>query len=178
VQALHWQIHEFVEIDSTNRWLAGARPERRGTVAWAWHQTAGRGRLGRQWESEPGSSLLLSVLLRPYLSPDERHLAVASVALAAREGLVRLCGVRPDVKSAELIFSSTTRSWVASVGDSPNEKGSDGLVIGIGINPHPFADRHERTNIRDLSGVTLDPPGRHRRLARGTRATSLIARRR
>ena len=36
-----------------------------GTVLVADHQTAGRGRADRAWTAPPGSSLLVSVLLRP-----------------------------------------------------------------------------------------------------------------
>jgi len=62
----HWQVLHFDGIDSTNRYVldearAGAPA---GLVAVADHQTAGRGRLGRSWEAAPGSSLLVSVLLR------------------------------------------------------------------------------------------------------------------
>jgi BirA family transcriptional regulator, biotin operon repressor / biotin---[acetyl-CoA-carboxylase] ligase len=75
-------IRRFDTIDSTNRYLveearAGA-PE--GVVVVAAHQTAGRGRLGRRWEAPAGTNLLLSVLLRPDLPAEERHLATASVA--------------------------------------------------------------------------------------------------
>jgi len=48
-------------------------------------QTQGRGRLGRAWVAPPGSSLLLSVVLRPPLPRDGVWLTVAAagVALAA-----------------------------------------------------------------------------------------------
>ena len=48
-------------------------------------QTQGRGRLGRAWVAPPGSSLLLSVVLRPPLPRDAVWLTVAAagVALAA-----------------------------------------------------------------------------------------------
>ena len=59
----------------------GPRGAPAGLVAVADHQTAGRGRLGRRWEAPPGSSLLVSVLLRPVLSAD-LHLCTAAVALA------------------------------------------------------------------------------------------------
>ena len=53
-----------------------------GLVAVADHQTAGRGRLGRTWVAPAGASLLMSVLLRPDLAPERRHLVTAAVALA------------------------------------------------------------------------------------------------
>ena len=51
-----WEIRRFAEIDSTNTYV---RQEARhgapeGLVAVAEHQTAGRGRLDRRWESPPG----------------------------------------------------------------------------------------------------------------------------
>jgi BirA family biotin operon repressor/biotin-[acetyl-CoA-carboxylase] ligase len=61
------EIRTFSIIDSTNRYLkdqarAGARE---GLVAVAGHQSGGRGRHGRTWDSKPGVALLLSVLMRP-----------------------------------------------------------------------------------------------------------------
>ncbi|HZD00193.1 MAG TPA: biotin--[acetyl-CoA-carboxylase] ligase [Actinomycetes bacterium] len=65
---------------------AGA-PE--GATVVAEEQTAGRGRLGRTWVAPPGTSLLVSVVLRPALSSGQTWLvaALAGVALvdAARE---------------------------------------------------------------------------------------------
>ncbi|MFN2590713.1 MAG: biotin--[acetyl-CoA-carboxylase] ligase [Actinomycetota bacterium] len=72
------------ETDSTNSDLL--RLAMNGAPAWtvlvAGHQTAGRGRLGRTWISEPGSSLLLSVLLRPALPPADAPLLSLGAALA------------------------------------------------------------------------------------------------
>ena len=59
------------------------------------HQTAGRGRLGRTWEAPAGASLLMSVLLRPDLAPERRHLATAAVALA---GAAAIAEAGPDLK--------------------------------------------------------------------------------
>ncbi len=59
------KLFVFHEIDSTNacaRALADIGNPL-GTVIIADHQTAGRGRLGRPWNSEPRTNLLFSVLL-------------------------------------------------------------------------------------------------------------------
>lgn len=50
-------------VETTQRMLPEDAPH--GAVAFAEHQTAGRGRLGRTWLDEPGAGLLLSVVLRP-----------------------------------------------------------------------------------------------------------------
>ncbi len=93
-------IRRFDSLDSTNRYLlAEARsgaPE--GVVAVAEFQTAGRGRLGRHWEAPAGSNLLASVLLRPELPLDQRHLAASVMALAAADAAVLVAGTPLAVK--------------------------------------------------------------------------------
>jgi BirA family biotin operon repressor/biotin-[acetyl-CoA-carboxylase] ligase len=56
-----------------------------GATVVAEEQTEGRGRLGRVWVAPPGSSLLVSVVLRPPIATDAVWLTVAAagVALAA-----------------------------------------------------------------------------------------------
>ncbi|MGP8149633.1 MAG: biotin--[acetyl-CoA-carboxylase] ligase [Acidimicrobiales bacterium] len=89
-------------VDSTNRYLAGlvsaglqgGREVPEGYAVVADHQTEGRGRRGRSWEAPPGTAVLCSILLKPDLGPDELHLAVWAVALAA----VRACRVTAGVE--------------------------------------------------------------------------------
>ncbi|HEX6676822.1 MAG TPA: hypothetical protein VF486_17560, partial [Actinomycetes bacterium] len=59
---------------------AAGAPEGATVVADA--QQAGRGRLGRGWDAPPGSSLLLTVVLRPRLAPEQAWLAVAAAGIA------------------------------------------------------------------------------------------------
>nr|MDQ2728591.1 biotin--[acetyl-CoA-carboxylase] ligase [Actinomycetota bacterium] len=93
-------IRVLAEINSTNR--AARRladdgaPE--GLVVIAEHQTAGRGRLGRSWDARPGTSVLMSVLLRPRLAMADLHLVSAAVALAGRTACSEVAGFRPDLK--------------------------------------------------------------------------------
>ena len=53
-----------------------------GATVVAEEQTEGRGRLGRTWVALPGSSLLLSVVLRPPLPRDAVWLTVAAAGVA------------------------------------------------------------------------------------------------
>ena len=55
------------EVGSTNliarELAAGGAPH--GTVVTAGHQSAGRGRSDRVWQAPPGSSVLMSLVVRP-----------------------------------------------------------------------------------------------------------------
>ncbi|MGQ0519818.1 MAG: biotin--[acetyl-CoA-carboxylase] ligase [Actinomycetota bacterium] len=121
----------MAEVDSTNRVvLDHARSGgREGFVAVAGHQTAGRGRLGRRWEAAPGTSLLVSVLLRPALPAGRRHLAVAAVALAAADACASVAGVRPDLKwPNDLVVGDAKVAGILA------EVDGDAVVVGLGLN--------------------------------------------
>lgn len=78
---------------STNEVAKGLARRRapEGTVVLAEEQTAGKGRLGRSWAAPAGSSLLLSVILRPTLSRLPQLTMMASLAAArAVEGATGL----------------------------------------------------------------------------------------
>ena len=110
--------------------LARGGPE--GQVLVAEEQTAGRGRAGRTWVSQPGASLTFSVLLRP-----------ASVPPSARGWLPLLTGVAvaAGVRSASGVAASLKWPNDVLVRDRKlagilAEQSADGdaVVIGVGLN--------------------------------------------
>lgn len=68
---LGWRVEVLEATPSTNAALAerARSGEEPGLVLVTEHQTAGRGRLDRVWETPPRSSLTFSVLLRPDVAP-------------------------------------------------------------------------------------------------------------
>ena len=91
----------FEHLDSTNTRAAAraeADPEADGLVLIAENQSAGRGQSGRVWQSRPGSSLLMSVVLRP--PPELRRPVVltAWVAVSVAEAILTLTGVQAKIK--------------------------------------------------------------------------------
>ena len=93
------------------------------------HQTAGRGRLGRAWVAPPGASLLASVLLRPTLAPERRHLLVAAAALAMAEAVEATTGVVAGLKwPNDLLVGERKLCGVLA------EAAADALVVGLGVN--------------------------------------------
>lgn len=118
--------------DSTNRVVAdlAARGVPEGVVVAADLQTAGRGRLDRTWEAEPGSALLVSVLLRPAGLPIPRwHLLTAAAGLAARDACEAVGGHRPDLKwPNDLVSANGKLAGILA------ESTSGAAVVGMGLN--------------------------------------------
>jgi len=92
----------LAEVGSTNEVarqlaMAGA-PD--GTLVVADYQTAGRGRLGRRWESPPGTGLLLSLLWRcgSFLDPNQVQALTMACGLAAADAVECVTGLSVDLK--------------------------------------------------------------------------------
>ena len=131
-----WDVHWFDEVDSTNTYVRdqarrGAPP---GLVAVADHQTAGRGRLDRRWESPPGANLLASVLLRPQCDGAGVHLCTGAVALAAADACREVAGVEPVLKwPNDLLVGGSKLAGVLA--EAEFSGGSlVAVVVGIGVN--------------------------------------------
>ena len=124
-----WDVHRFAEIDSTNAWIVDrartGAPE--GTVVVADHQTAGRGRLGRRWESPPGANLLFSVLLRPEVVS---HLVMVRVALAARDAVRAVTGQEAGLKWPNDLVTEDG----AKLGGLLAEREGGAVAVGLGLN--------------------------------------------
>ncbi len=61
-------------------------------------QTAGRGRLDRQWSSPEGQGVWLSVLLRPALQPEDAPLITFACALAMAKAVREVTGLGARIK--------------------------------------------------------------------------------
>ena len=136
MSGVEWEICWFDQIDSTNTYVReqarDGSPE--GLVAVADHQTAGRGRLGRRWESPPGANLLASVLLRPHIDPADLHLCTTVVALAAMDACRVVAGVGTLLKWPNDLLVEGAK--VAGILAEAEFAGADlaAVVVGIGIN--------------------------------------------
>ena len=119
-------VRWFPEIDSTNRLAAelarDGAPD--GLVVGADHQTAGRGRRGRTWESRPGTSLLVSVVLRP-VPP----LVTLAAGLAVADACEAVAPVPVRLKWPNDVFSADGK-----LGGILSELVGDAAVVGLGLN--------------------------------------------
>lgn len=130
------QIYWFDSIDSTNtrakQMAADGAPY--GTVLIADHQTGGRGRLGRTFQSPSGMGIYMSVILRPQCRPEHLMHLTCAAAVAACDAIEAAVGLRPGIKwTNDLVHSS--RKLAGILTELSVEAGTvNCAVIGIGIN--------------------------------------------
>lgn len=126
----------FNRITSTNDFLKrlARRGAKEGTTILADEQSAGRGRLGRKWQSPPGKGLWFSFLLRPQL-PIEK-VGVLSLAIAAliAETLTQQCGMDFRVKwpNDVLLGGKKVCGVLCETQLAPTH--IEAVVAGVGIN--------------------------------------------
>ena len=114
-------LHAF-EAPSTQSMPPPDAPH--GTVAFAEHQTEGRGRLGRVWVDEAGSGIAMSVVLRP--PPPVAHWP--ELTLVAAEAVAGAIGPDAEIKHPNdvLVGGRKVAGILAEAGEH--------VVLGIGVN--------------------------------------------
>lgn len=92
-------------------------------------QTAGRGRLDRDWISEPGASLAVSILLRPKLEPTQRSWITLVAALSVRAALSAL-----GVQGASIKWPNDVLVDGKKISGILARLEGEDLILGVGIN--------------------------------------------
>jgi BirA family biotin operon repressor/biotin-[acetyl-CoA-carboxylase] ligase len=163
------RLEHLRAVDSTQRvvreWLESGEPE--VCVAVADHQTAGRGRMGREWIAPAGSALLLSAGFRPKgLLPRHGWRLAAIVALAMRDAAEEVAGLKDGtiwLKWPNDLVALVEHRGVVKVAGVLGESVSSprriqSAVIGIGVNgdwkaaDFPWLLAATMTSLRQLSG--------------------------
>lgn len=125
-------------IDSTNNYLKRLAVEGApdGTVAVADQQTAGRGRLGRSFQSPAGTGIYISFLLRPDLLPNKAMNLTACTAVAVCDAVERTCGMRPQIKwTNDVLMNKRKLCGILTEMSVEGETGAlQYIVVGIGVN--------------------------------------------
>ncbi|MCW3489162.1 biotin--[acetyl-CoA-carboxylase] ligase [Dethiobacter alkaliphilus] len=135
------KVYHYREVDSTNRVareLARAG-EAEGAVVLAEAQSAGRGRLGRAWNS-PCGGIWLSLILRPKLPPYKAQLLTLMAAVAATEATAAVSAVTPGIKwPNDLMINGKKLAGILTEVSAEMEQ-LNYIVLGLGINANIPAD--------------------------------------
>ncbi len=130
------EIHTFPELPSTNTWALeqGKANAVDGCVVICDHQSAGKGRLGREWYSPNGGNLYMSILLYPDLAANEIYRLTLLAGAACCEALKNITGKKIHLKwPNDLHYEGRKLGGILceaglQQGQAPT------AVIGIGIN--------------------------------------------
>jgi BirA family biotin operon repressor/biotin-[acetyl-CoA-carboxylase] ligase len=113
-----------------------------GTIVIAEEQTAGRGRLGRRWLSPKGSSILLSIILRPDVERLAQLNMVASVAVV--RSIEKTTNLKPAIKWPNDILIHGKKVSGILIENLVEGGKVKVTIVGIGINveldPSLFVD--------------------------------------
>ncbi len=133
-----YPIHFFESIASTNI-TAREFAEKgavHGTAVIATQQTAGRGRLGKDWYSVPGKGLYCSLIVRPNLSLHDFPKITLVAGLGAAEAIDSIAGGFVQLKWPNDIFLDGKKCGgiltESSAMNGPEEQRF--AIVGIGLN--------------------------------------------
>ena len=136
-------VHFAKETDSTNEWCKRMSKEgaEHGTLAVAEFQSAGKGRLGRRWTAPEGSSVMMSILLRPEFEPQYASMLTLVMGLSVAQAVKEL-DVEVSIKWPNDVVVS--RKKICGILTEMSVESESGyiqyLIIGIGINVNGQAE--------------------------------------
>jgi BirA family biotin operon repressor/biotin-[acetyl-CoA-carboxylase] ligase len=137
-------IYHYPSVDSTMRVAADLEI---GDVVTADAQTAGQGRHGHSWHSEPGTGIYCSIVLEP------RPLLTLALGLAAADAIAESTGIACDLRWPNDLMLDSLK-----VGGILVQLVEGKAIAGIGINVNHSVLPAElaATSLRIHAGRTLD----------------------
>jgi BirA family biotin operon repressor/biotin-[acetyl-CoA-carboxylase] ligase len=149
-------IYRYEELcASTQRLLGADDPE--GAIAVAEEQSEGRGRLGRIWHAPRGTSVLVSILLRPAVEPPRLPELSLIAGGAVAEAIAETTGLEPTIKFPnDLLLDGRKVAGILA------ESSGGHVVLGIGVNANqtagqlPADAQTEPTSLRLELGHPVD----------------------
>lgn len=132
------KIFYFPVIDSTNSKAKQFAEEgcKSGTLVIAEQQEAGRGRLGRNWESPQGAGIFMTVVLKPKMNPNNASMLTLVAALAVSAAIRKQTGRSAGIKWPNDIVMNGKKVCGILTEMSAQVDCINHIVIGIGINVH------------------------------------------
>lgn len=124
------------EVDSTNNEAKKMAADGccDGTVVVAGRQFAGRGRLGRGWDSMNSKGIWMSVVLRPALPPHDIQVITLAASLAVVKAIKSVTGIDTGIKwPNDIILDGRKVCGILTEMSSEMDK-INYVILGIGLN--------------------------------------------
>ncbi len=150
-------------VGSTNNYAMDMVHEGMASHGMAWfahEQTAGKGQRGREWLSEPGQNIALSVVLEPLsLKTGEQFALSMLVGLVCHEFFAGLAGEETSIKWPNDLYWRDRKAGGVLVENSYHGRTWKYAVVGIGINinqVHFTAGAKNPVSLKQITGKTFD----------------------
>ncbi len=160
-------IEFFETLDSTNtyakRLLTQEASGFHHAIIAAQTQTAGRGRIGRTFESPAETGIYVSLIITPKGGITQPAVITASTAVAVCRAIKKLYGVQPAIKWINDIYVQNDgalkkAAGILTEGITNFETGQiESAVIGIGVNIKP-SDKIKKSAAKDIAGFLTCAP--------------------
>ena len=123
------------KTDSTNRAIKEyAKEALEGLLVIAREQTAGRGRMERNWSSPSGEGIWMSFLLKPQLAPSECSGLTLVTALALTKALRKVTGLDLMIKWPNDVVCNGKKIAGILTEMSTKNMEVEHIIVGVGIN--------------------------------------------
>lgn len=160
------QIRCYEVTDSTNTRLKelAQNGAPAGTVAVANEQTAGKGRLGRVFQSDKNTGIYMSMLMKPQGGLQHISEITAWVAVCVSRAIERVVGITPGIKWVnDVVLNGKKVCGILTELSVEGESGSiQYLIVGIGLNVHnkmedfPEEIRKKASSIEEQTGKCVN----------------------
>ncbi len=155
---------EFIILDSvgsTNNYAMGLAQKglaEHGTACFAHEQVSGKGRRGKAWSSEPGTNLIISIIIKPTINVSQQFQLSAAVAVAGHKLLTKYI---EDVKIKWLndLYWRDRKAGGILIENVLRGKEWQWAIAGIGININQTVfptDLLNPVSLKQITGKDLD----------------------
>jgi len=132
------RIYYYHHTTSTNKIALslGQSGAEEGVAVIAESQDAGRGRLGKTWQSPSGKGLYCSLIIRPRLAMEDYPKITLTVGLAVANVLEKVCGEKMYLKWPNDVYAAGKKCCgiLTESSSLTEEENKRFAVVGIGIN--------------------------------------------
>lgn len=143
-------------VDSTNNYAmqkVHARLAKHGDAWLAKHQTQGKGQRNKQWITEYGQNITMSIVAEPvFLRPDNSFHLIAAVALGIYDFFKHYAGEETRIKWPNDIYWRDRKAVGILIENVIRDKKWMFAVIGVGVNVNQT--EFGAFNITSLSAIT------------------------
>jgi BirA family biotin operon repressor/biotin-[acetyl-CoA-carboxylase] ligase len=146
---IEWHTATGSTMTDASQLAAAGAPS--GTVVGAEEQSAGQGRQGRSWHSEPGSGLYVSIILRRQFTPATLPVVTLALGLAVREAILKAADLACDLRwPNDVLIQSKKCAGILT------QLESSAIIAGIGLNVNHSSFPPELCNIATSLRIASD----------------------